>query len=69
MSYTKAGDGRVVQRGKTNVEVFPDDGPKVIQGSKGDNTPKATGKKKGGPNGQDMRKVGRNLARANNQKG
>ena len=69
MAYNKAGDGRVVQRGKTDAEVFPTDGPKVVQSGLKDNVPKATGRNKGGPTGQAMRKVGRNLARANNQKG
>ena len=69
MAYNKAGDGRVVQRGKTDVEVFPTDGPKVIDNGPKSGASKGTGRSKGGPTGQDMRKVGRNLARANNQKG
>lgn len=59
MAYTKAADG-VAKHGKTNVQVFPNSGPTAPN-------PRG-GKGKGGPTGQQMRAVGRNMARANNQK-
>ena len=59
MAYTKSADG-VAQRGKTSVEVVANSGP-----TKG--TDKG-GKKSSGVTGQAMRAVGRNMARANNQK-
>ena len=59
MAYTKSADG-VAQRGKTNVQVMANSGP-----TKG--TDKG-GKKSSGVTGQAMRAVGRNMARANNQK-
>lgn len=59
MAYKKAGDGRVIQRGRTNVDVMPTDGEKVIDSRK------ATAGK--GLNAS-YRAVGRNMARANNQK-
>ena len=59
MAYVKAGDGRVVRRGKTKVDVYPTDGDHVI-----DNGPK---KYKSNLNA-NMKKMGTNLARANNQK-
>jgi len=60
MAYTKAADG-IVSKGKTDVKVFPNSGPTAgeIKG----------GKKTAGVTGQAMRAVGRNMARANNQKG
>jgi hypothetical protein len=59
MAFTKSADG-VAKRGKTSVKVFPNDGP---------NAPNPTGGKgkKGGVTGEAMMKVGRNMARANNQ--
>jgi hypothetical protein len=60
MAYTKSADG-VAQRGKTNVQVFPNSGP-----SKG--TDKG-GKKSSGVKSEAMMKVGRNMARVNNQRG
>jgi len=59
MAYKKAADG-VVSRGKTDVNVMANDGPKVA--------PKTMGKKSAGVTGEAMRAVGRNMARANNQK-
>lgn len=59
MAYTKSADG-VAQRGKTSVQVMANSGP-----TKG--TDKG-GKKSSGVTGQAMRAVGRNMARANNQK-
>lgn len=59
MAYTKSADG-VAQRGKTSVQVMANSGP-----TKG--TDKG-GKKTSGVTGQAMRAVGRNMARANNQK-
>ena len=60
MAYTKAADG-VASKGKTNAKVMASDGPTAAnpRGGKGG---------KGGPTGQQMRAVGRNMARANNQK-
>jgi hypothetical protein len=60
MGYKKAADGPVVSKGKTNVQVFPNDGPKKI-----DNGPKATKSKLNA----SYKAVGRNVARANNQRG
>jgi hypothetical protein len=59
MTYKKAADG-IASRGKTDVQVFPTDGKKVI-----DKGPKAT---KSGLN-KAYKAVGRNMARANNQRG
>lgn len=59
MAYKKAADG-MVSRGKTSVKVMANDGPKV--------SPKTMGKKSAGVTGKAMRAVGRNMARANNQK-
>ena len=59
MAYKKAADG-MVKKGKTDVQIFPNSGPTVAAG-KG-------GKKTAGVTGQAMRAVGRNMARANNQK-
>ena len=59
MGYKKAADG-VASKGKTQVQVFPNDGKKVI-----DNGPKAN---KSGLN-KAYKAVGRNVARANNQRG
>lgn len=59
MGYKKAADG-VVSKGKTDAQVFPTDGPKVIQSG-----PKAS---KSGLN-KAYKAVGRNMARANNQRG
>lgn len=59
MGYKTAADG-VASKGKTHVQIFPSDG-KTAPNPRG-------GKGKGGPTGQQMRAVGRNMARANNQK-
>ena len=59
MGYKKAADG-VVSRGKTDVQVFPSDGKKVI-----DNGPKST---KSSLN-KNYKSMGRNMARAANQRG
>jgi hypothetical protein len=59
MTYKKAADG-VATKGKTNVQVFPNDGKKVI-----DNGPKAT---KSSLN-KNYKSMGRNVARAANQRG
>ena len=60
MAYTKSADG-IASKGKTNVKVMANSGPTAPnpRGGKGG---------KGGPTGQQMRAVGRNMARANNQK-
>lgn len=60
MAFTKSADG-VAKRGKTSVQVFPNDGPKV--------SPKTAGKKSSGVTSEAMMKVGRNMARAKNQTG
>lgn len=60
MGYRSAGDGRAIKKGKTRVEIYPDDGPKVVDSAK------AT---KGMGLNAKMKAVGRNLARAANQKG
>jgi hypothetical protein len=59
MAYKSAADG-VASKGKTSVKVMANDGPKV--------SPKTMGKKSAGVTGKAMRAVGRNMARANNQK-
>jgi hypothetical protein len=60
MGYKSKADGPVVSKGKTNVKVFPNDGPKVI-----DNGPKAT---KSSLN-KNYKSMGRNMARVANQRG
>lgn len=60
MGYNKAGDGRVIERGRTDAKVFPNDGPKKI-----DNGPSKT---KSSLN-SNYKSMGRNLARAANQRG
>jgi len=59
MGYKKGADG-VASKGKTDVQIFPNDGKKVI-----DNGPKAT---KSSLN-KKMKSMGRNLARCANQRG
>lgn len=59
MGYKSGADG-VVKKGKTSAQVFPNDGPKVI------NKAKAT---KGSGLNSAYKAVGRNMARANNQRG
>jgi hypothetical protein len=59
MAYKSAADG-VASKGKTSVKIMANDGPKV--------SPKTVKGGKGGPTGEQMRKMGRNMARANNQK-
>ena len=59
MAYTRSADG-IAKKGKTDVQIFPNSAPtaKEIKG----------GKKTKGVTGMAMRAVGRNMARANNQK-
>jgi len=59
MAYTRSADG-IAKKGKTEGKNLGDSGP----------TAKMTGggKKTKGVTGEAMRKVGRNMARANNQK-
>ena len=59
MAYTRAADG-IAKKGKTKGTNLGDNGPTagMMDG----------GKKTKGVTGKAMRKVGRNLARANNQK-
>jgi hypothetical protein len=59
MAYTKAADG-ITSKGKTKVKNLGNDGPTMA-------TIKS-GKQSLGVTGQAMRAVGRNMARANNQK-
>ena len=59
MGFKKGADG-ITKTGKTNPKIYPDDGPKVIQGG-----PKAS---KSSLN-KNMKAMGRNLARAANQRG
>jgi hypothetical protein len=67
MGYKSKADGPVVSKGKTNAKVFPDDGPKVTQSGPKviQSGPKAS---KSGLN-KAYKAVGRNMARANNQRG
>ena len=60
MAFTKSADG-IASKGKTNAKVMANDGPKVA--------PKTMGKKSAGVTSEAMMKVGRNMARVNNQKG
>jgi hypothetical protein len=60
MGYKKAADGPIVSKGKTNAQVFPNDGPKII-----DNGPKAS---KSSLN-KNYKSMGRNMARVANQRG
>lgn len=59
MAYTRSADG-IAKKGKTEGKNYGNSGPtqKEIMG----------GKKTKGVTGQAMRAVGRNMARANNQK-
>jgi hypothetical protein len=58
MAYTRSADG-IAKKGKTEGKNLGDSGPKAkIQ---------MGGKKTAGVTGEAMRKVGRNMARANNQ--
>ena len=59
MGFRKAADG-IEKKGKTNTKIYPDDGPKVILSG-----PKAS---KSSLN-KNMKSMGRNLARAANQRG
>jgi hypothetical protein len=59
MAYKSAADG-VASKGKTHAKVMANDGPTAPN-------PRG-GKKSAGVTGQAMRAVGRNMARANNQK-
>jgi len=60
MAYTREADG-IASKGKTVGKNFGDSGP-TAENPKG-------GKKTAGVTGKAMRAVGRNMARANNQKG
>jgi hypothetical protein len=57
--YKSGADG-VAKKGKTDVKIYPNDGPKVV-----DNGPKAS---KSSLN-KNMKAMGRNLAKAANQRG
>jgi hypothetical protein len=59
MGFKKAADG-VVKKGKTDVQIFPNSGPTAPN-------PRG-GKKSSGVTSEAMMKVGRNMARAMNQK-
>jgi len=61
MAYKKAADG-VVSKGKTEAKVFPNSGPTAAN-------PKGGKGSKGGPTGENMKAVGRNMARVNYQRG
>ncbi len=62
MAYTKAADG-ITKQGKTKGKNLGDDGPRlgIQSGAKGSSGAKTV-------TGDSMRKVGRNMARAMNQK-
>ena len=62
MAYKSTADG-VVKKGKTDVQVFPNDGPKVAIKS----GPKHAGSK-GGKTNADMKSMGRGLAKIAAQK-
>jgi hypothetical protein len=59
MTYKKGADG-ITKKGKTDAKIYPNEGPKVIQ-----NGPKAS---KSSLN-KNMKAMGRNQARAANQRG
>jgi hypothetical protein len=59
MGFRKTADG-IEKKGKTDAKVYPNDGPKVIQGG-----PKAS---KSSLN-KNMKAMGRNMARCANQRG
>ena len=59
MTYKKGADG-ITKKGKTDAKIYPNEGPKVIQ-----NGPKAS---KSSLN-KNMKAMGRNLAKAANQRG
>jgi hypothetical protein len=59
MGFRKAADG-VAKKGKTDVQIFPNSGPTAPN-------PRG-GKKSSGVTSEAMMKVGRNMARAMNQK-
>ena len=59
MGFKKAADG-VAKKGKTDVQIFPNSGPTAPN-------PRG-GKKSSGVASEAMMKVGRNMARAMNQK-
>jgi hypothetical protein len=59
MAYTRSADG-IAKKGKTEGKNLGDSGPKAKL--------QEGGKKSAGVTGMEMRKVGRNLARANYQK-
>lgn len=61
MAYTKSADG-VAKRGKTSVQILASDGPTAPN-------PKGGKGGKCGPTGEQMKSVGRNMARAKNQTG
>jgi hypothetical protein len=58
MGFRKSADG-VAKKGKTDVQIFPNSGPTA-------SNPKG-GKKSSGVTSEAMMKVGRNMARVNNQ--
>lgn len=60
MAYTRAADG-IAQKGKTNVQVFPNSGPDQAtqKGGKGS---------KGGKTNEEMLTLGRGMAKVANQK-
>jgi len=60
MAYKRGADG-VAKKGKTAVEIFPNDGSK-------DGMQKG-GKKTAGVKNIDLKKMGRGLAKVKNQKG
>jgi hypothetical protein len=62
MAYTRAADG-IAQQGKTKGKNLGDSGPTVGTTSGAKSPSKATT-----VTGEEMRKVGRNMARAMNQK-
>ena len=59
MAFTRSADG-IAKKGKTKGKNLGDSGPTVKE--------TMGGKKTKGVTGEAMRKVGRNMARANNQK-
>jgi hypothetical protein len=59
MGFRKTADG-IEKKGKTDAKVYPNDGPKVIQGG-----PKASTSSLN----KNMKSMGRNMARCANQRG
>jgi hypothetical protein len=59
MTFKSGADG-ITKKGKTDAKVYPNDGPKVIQGGPKGSTSSLN---------KNMKSMGRNMARCANQRG